>query len=271
VSAIEHPTYSWRRVTALMLRHIYLLRRSPLRMIELCYWPFMNMLMWGFISTYLRGEANGMAQAAGIFLSAVILWEVLIRSNLGLSLSFMEELYSRNLGHLFISPLRPYELVAGCVLMSGLRTFVGLIPAAVMTGPLFGYSVFDLGLPLIAFFFMLSMFGWAFGMLMMGILIRWGLAAEGFAWAGLFIFMPLAGIYYPIAALPDWLEPLAWSLPTAYIFEGMRAIVTEGIVRSDYLMIGFALNLAYLALGIGVFLWMFRIARTQGLLLNIGQ
>lgn len=271
MSVIEHPTFSWRRVSALMLRHLYLLRSSPLRVIELCYWPFMNMLMWGFISTYLAGQPGGLLQAAGIFLSAVILWEVLIRSNLGLSLSFMEELYSRNLGHLFISPLRPYELVAGCVAMSALRTIFGLIPAAILTGPLFGYSVFGLGLPLIAFFFMLSMFGWAFGMLMMGILIRWGLAAEGFAWAGLFIFMPLAGVYYPLSALPDWIEPIAWALPTAYVFEGMRAIVTEGVVRMDYLLTGLALNLAYLAVGIGFFLMMFRIARTRGLLLSMGQ
>jgi ABC-2 type transport system permease protein len=196
---------------------------------------------------------------------------VLIRSNLGLSLSFMEELYSRNLGHLFISPLRPYELAAACVAMSLLRTLVGLFPAAFLTGPLFGYSVFGLGAPLLAFFFMLSMFGWSFGMIMMGVLIRWGLAAEGFAWAGLFIFMPLAGVYYPLAALPDWLEPIAWGLPTAYVFEGMRAIVNDGEVRVDYLLGGLALNLAYLAVGIGVFLGMFRVARSQGLLLNIGQ
>jgi len=259
------------RVTAVMLRHIYLLRRSPLRLLEMCYWPLMNMLMWGFISVYLRGAGGAFAQAAGLFLSAVILWEVLIRSNIGTSLSFMEELYSRNLGHLFISPLRPHELIAACVGMSAVRTVIGLIPAALLTGPLFGTSVFELGLPLIAFFFLLSMFGWAWGIFIMALLLRFGLAAEGFAWASMFVFMPLAGIYYPISALPDWIAPVAWSLPTAYVFEGMRAIVLEGVVRMDYLMYGLALNLAYFAIAVTLFLWMFRVARTQGLLLNAGH
>lgn len=259
---------SWHRVSAVMLRHIYLLRRSPLRLIEMCYWPLMNMLMWGFISVYLRGAGGPFAQAAGLFLSAVILWEVLIRSNIGASLSFMEELYSRNLGHLFISPLRPQELIAACIAMSALRTVVGLLPAALLTGPLFGASVFGLGTPLLGFYLLLSMFGWTWGVFIMALLMRFGLAAEGFAWASMFIFMPLAGIYYPIAALPDWIEPVAWALPTAYVFEGMRAIVLDGVVRLDYLVGALALNLAYFAVAVGVFLWMFRVARTQGLLLN---
>jgi ABC-2 type transport system permease protein len=271
MSAIEHPRFSWRRISAVMLRHIYLLRRSPLRLMEMWYWPFMNMLMWGFISIYLRGNTSGLAQAAGIFLSAVILWEVLIRSNISTSLSFMEELYSRNLGHLFISPLRSYELIAACVFMSGLRTVVGLIPTVFLTQPIFGYSVFDLGFPLIGFFFVLSMFGWAWGIFIMALLLRWGLAAEGFAWASMFIFMPLAGIYYPISALPDWIEPIAWSLPTAYVFEGMRAIVLDGVVHMDYLLTGLALNVLYFAIAATLFMWMFRVARTQGLLLNAGH
>ncbi len=252
------------------MRYLYLLRHSPVRMLELVYWPFMNLLVWGFITVYLASSRFDVAQAAGLFLGAVVLWEILIRSNLGMTITFVEELYSRNLGHLFISPLRPYELVSACMITSLLRTLVGVIPSTLIIIPMFGYSVFDLGLPLAGFYLMLSMFGWAFGMFIMAILIRWGLAAEGFAWAAMFIIMPVAGAYYPVAALPSWLQPLCWALPTAYVFEGMRAIVLDGAMRTDYLAAAFGLNILYLAAGVIFFQWMFRVARTRGLLLNTG-
>ena len=132
------------RIYAMALRYLYLLQRSPMRIIELIYWPFMNLAVWGFITVYLRSNTFGITQAAGLFLGA----------------------------------------------------------------------------PLIAFYLILSMFGWAFGMFIMAILIRWGLAAEAFAWAAMFAIMPIAGVYYPIAALPGWLQPVAWALPSAYVFEG---------------------------------------------------
>lgn len=260
--------FSFTRIYAMALRYLYLLRRSPMRIIELIYWPFMNLAVWGFITVYLRSNTFGITQAAGLFLGAVVLWEILIRSNLGMTVTFVEEFFSRNLGHLFISPLRPHELLIGCMVTSLVRTIVSLAPAILGLVPLFGYSIFDLGAPLIGFYLILSMFGWAFGMFIMAILIRWGLAAEAFAWAAMFAIMPIAGVYYPIAALPAWLQPVAWALPSAYVFEGMRAIVLEGVVRGDYLVTGFVLDAVYLAVGIAIFQWTFHIARKRGLLLN---
>ena len=265
---MNNSHFSPTRIYGMSLRYLYLLRRSPMRIIELVYWPFMNMLMWGFISVYLRGNTFGIPQAAGLFLGAVVLWEILIRSNLGMTVTFVEELFSRNLGHLFISPMRPYELIAACVCTSIVRTLVSVLPSALVIIPMFGYSIFGLGAPLLAFYLLLSMFGWAFGMFIMAILIRWGVAAEAFAWAAMFIIMPVAGIYYPVGALPAWLQPAAWALPCAYVYEGMRSIVLHGVVRTDYMITGFLLDLFYLALGVAVFQWTFRVARTKGLLLN---
>lgn len=262
---------SWRRIGAVALRHIYVLRRSPFKIVELFYWPFLNMVVWGFITVYLRTSGGGLTQAMGLFLGAVILWEILTRSHLGVMLSFLEELYSRNLGHLFVSPLRPFELVAACTFVSIARAVVGILPSALLMIPLFGYSIFAMGLPLAAFYVLLSLFGIAFGTLIVAILIRWGLSAESFAWAALFLFTPVAGIYYPIAALPAWLQPVAWSLPTAYVFEGMRTLVLTGVIRWDYMVMAAALDVGLFALALGVFLWMFRVAQVRGLLLNAGQ
>ena len=114
-------TSSLRRVGALSLRYFYLLRGSWPRLVELAYWPTVQMILWGFITLFLVTQTSYIAQAFGVLLSAVMLWDVLFRSQLGVSVTFFEEMYSRNLGHLFVSPLRSWELILALMSMSLVR------------------------------------------------------------------------------------------------------------------------------------------------------
>ncbi|HLE93094.1 MAG TPA: hypothetical protein VI543_00755, partial [Sulfuricaulis sp.] len=150
---------SLRRIYALILRHTYLLRSSGPRILELMYWPTVQMILWGFITLFLVNHSSWIAQASGVLLSGVLLWDVLFRSQLGVSLVFMEEMWSRNLGHLFVSPLRPTELACALLSMSLIRTLIGVGGAALIAIPLFHFSVFSLGLPLLAFFVNLIIMG----------------------------------------------------------------------------------------------------------------
>jgi ABC-2 type transport system permease protein len=260
-----------RRVAALVLRHLYLLRSSWPRVLELMYWPTVQMILWGFITLFLVGQSSWVAQAAGVLISAVLLWDVLFRGQLGVSLVFLEELWSRNLGQLFVSPLRPLELVAALLTMSLVRTLIGVGGAALIAIPLFDHSVFDLGWPLLAFFVNLIAMGWAIGLLVCGVILRHGLGAEGMAWFVVFALQPISGVYYPIETLPGWLQSIAALLPSAYVFEGMRAILIDHVFRSDLLLRAVGLNLVYLVAGTGVFLWYFRSARVRGQLLHLGE
>ncbi len=259
------------RIYAVVLRHVYLFRTSWLRILDSIYWPAVQMVMWGFLTQFLSSQTSYVAQAFGVLLSGLLLWEVLIRGNLSLSIAFLEEMWSRNLGHLFVSPLRPIEMAAGIVTVSLLRTLLGMIPVSLLAWAFFGYSVYDLGLPLVAFFLILQMFGWSVGLSMSGMIMRLGLSAETFAWAGIFILLPVSGVYYPISALPTWLQYIAWCLPTAYVFEGMRTILTQQVVRWDFMLIAFGLAALYLAIGFRVFLWFFNSSRRKGTLLQQGE
>ncbi|HIF09842.1 MAG TPA: ABC transporter permease, partial [Sneathiellales bacterium] len=151
------------RIYAMILRYTYLLKGSWPRILELVYWPTVQLVMWGFISQFLASTSSIIEQAFGLFLSAVLLWDVLFRGQLGVSLSFFEEMWSRNLGHLMVSPLRPSEFIAALLTMSLARTLIGMVPASVLALWFFGYSVYDLGLSLIAFFINLIVMGWAIG------------------------------------------------------------------------------------------------------------
>ncbi len=262
---------AWQRIWAMVLRHSYLLRSSWPRLLELAYWPTFQLLLWGFITTFFLQHSSWVAQAAGVLISAVLLWDVLFRANLGLALTFLEEMWARNLGQLFISPLRPSELIASLMFISLIRTLISVTPAAFLALPLFDVWVFDLGLGLAAFFFNLMVMGWAIGLLVSGLLLRLGLGAESLCWLGVFLIAPITGIYYPVEVLPDWLEPIAWTLPSTYVFEGMRSVLFDQVFRWDLLAGAVGLNLLYLILCSAVFLWMFRVARYKGKLMQQGE
>jgi ABC-2 type transport system permease protein len=255
----------------MVLRYIYLVRGSWPRILELFYWPAVQLILWGFISKFFVTNSTWLMQASGVLLAAVLLWDVMFRGHLGVSLAFFEEMYSRNLGHLFASPLRPWELVGALLLISLIRTLIGVGGAALLAIPLFDYSVFGLGLPLLGFFANLLVMGWAIGLLVSGLVLRYGLGAESFAWVSIFAIAPLSGIYYPIAVLPDWLQALAWALPSSHVFEGMRAVMFEQVFRVDHMIQAILLNSLLLMAGAGVFLKAFNSARRRGLLLRIGE
>lgn len=259
------------RVLAMVLRYVYLLRGSWPRLVELVYWPTVQMVLWGFMAKFLVTQSSWFAQAGGVLLSAVLLWDIMYRSQLGVSLMFFEEMWARNLGHLFVSPLRPLEMAASLLTVSLLRTLIGFLGASALAMFFYSFSIFDLGFPLILFFFNLLVMGWSIGLMVCGMVLRFGLGAESLAWVAIFALAPFSGIYYPISVLPQPLQTIAFFLPSSHVFEGMRAVVIDHQVRYDLLFNALALNVFYIAAGIAVFLYSFHVARRKGLLLNIGE
>ena len=269
--SVQRSYFSVRRVAAMVLRYFYLLRGSIARIVELAYWPTMQMLIWGFMSQFLYEHSEWFVRAGGVLIAAVLLWDVMFRSNIGVSISFLEEMWSRNLGQLFASPLRPYEWALSLLTISAIRTMIGILPAALLAIPLYHFSIFEMGFPLIAFFLNLLIFGAAVGLAVSGLVLRCGLGAESLAWAVIFAIAPLSGIYYPISTLPNWLQPVAYAMPSSHVFEGMRAVSIEGVFLADRFVWSVALNILYLILGICAFLYAFRVARHRGQLLQMGE
>ena len=268
---INRLSGSAHRIGAMVLRYWYLLRGSWPRIFELIYWPTIQMVLWGFISQFMATNSSWVAQAAGVLIAAVLLWDVMFRGQLGVSICFLEEMWSRNLGHLFVSPLRPHEWLASLMVMSLIRTVIGVLPAALLAIPFYGYSVFGLGLPLVAFFANLLFMGWWLSLFIVALILRYGMAAESLAWMAVFILAPLSAVYYPVSVLPDWIEPAAWALPSIYVFEGMREVMFHGRFDAGLMAGAFGLNCLYLAAGIGVFMAAFQRARQRGALLQQGE
>jgi len=263
--------FSVNRIYAMVLRYWYLIRSSLPRMLELVYWPVVQMIVWGFTTQFLKGNSSFMAHASASLLAAIMLWDLLFRSQLGMSVSFLEEMWSRNMAQLFISPLRPFEWLLALMMTSLIRTAISAIPTFLLAMAFFHFSMFDLGLPLLAFVFNLTITGWALALLVIGIVLRAGQGAETLAWALLFLLAPVSAVYYPVSILPFWLQPLAWSLPTTHVFEGLRALMFDGVFRADLAWSALLLNMLYMACGFVFFFWCFTAARKNGQLFRQGE
>ena len=263
---------SLRRVWGLMYRHLALYRRSWPRLVELAYWPILQMCIWGFTATYLATRMGSTAAVAGAtLLGGVLLWEVTLRSQMGMSISFLEEIWSRNLGHIFVSPLRPSELIAALVGMSIIRMLMGVLPAILLAWAFYAFNLFALGPVLVLFFINLMIFGWSVALCVVSLILRHGAGAEPLAWGVLFGLAPFSAVFYPVSVLPAVVRPVAYILPTSHVFEGMRGILLNGEVRWDHLAAAFVLNLLWLAGAILLFNWQFRQARISGALVSMGE
>jgi ABC-2 type transport system permease protein len=261
-----------RRIRAMLYRHAWLLLGSWPRLLDLVYWPTVQMVLWGFITLFLVGKSGWIANAAGVFLSAVLLWDTLFRGQLGVSLCFLEEMYARHLGHLFISPLRPAELVIANFLVSLMRVLIGVGGAALLAIPLFHFSLIgSLGWAIIPFFAVMMLFGWAIGLIIAGLVIRLGLGAESLAWAAIFFIQPFSAVYYPVDTLPVSVRWIAWLLPSAPVFEGMRAVVVEHRFDSGLFVQAVGVLAVWLLVGGAAFTLLFQSARRRGLLLQTGE
>ena len=259
------------RIWGMVLRYWYVIRSSWPRTAELVYWPLVQMLMWGFLQSYLARTTSLAGKAAALFIGAVLLWDILVRSQLGFAVAFLEEIWSRNLGHLMMSPLRPSELVAALMAVSLIKLLVAMIPVALLAYLFFGFNVLSLGFAFAAFFANLIFTSWSLGLISTGVVLRWGLGAESFAWLIVFVILPVCCVYYPVAVLPAWLRPLALALPPTYVFEGLRAIIEGGAFRSDLMLRAFALNIVYFALGFAAFRYLLESARVNGSLVQMGE
>jgi ABC-2 type transport system permease protein len=263
--------FSVARIGAMVLRYWYLLSNSWPRAVELVYWPTVQLLTWGFVQLWVAQNSTFFADAAGLFVGGLLLWDILLRSQQGFAFAFLEEIWSRNLGNLLMSPLRPSEFIAALMLISLIRLTIGVVPVTFLAIPMFGYNIWSMGLPLAAFFANLIMTGWAIGLVIIGILLRQGMGAEALAWSLMFLMMPLTCVYYPVTMLPWILQPVSWALPTTWVFEGMRGILIHHTVRIDFLVVAFSMNLVWMIGGIAVFYRCLAGARRTGSLLQQGE
>jgi ABC-2 type transport system permease protein len=262
---------SWNKIYALSLRHLYLIKGSFPRILDLIYWPTIQIFLWGFISKFFTLNSSYYENTVGIILSAAILYDFLFRSSISYNMMFLEEIWSRNFTNLFIAPIKISEIISALTFTAIFRTLIGLIPAALLAIPLFDVSIFKIGIPLIFLLISLYIFGVTLGLLVTSGLVRFGPSFENIAWASLFFLAPLGCIYYPIDILPEWLQLIAKLLPLVHLFEEMRSILIEDVINYYAVLKACIISLIYFVIGIIVFYYSYSNAKKRGTLINMGE
>ncbi|MEB3196698.1 MAG: ABC transporter permease [Candidatus Sericytochromatia bacterium] len=262
----------WHRVLALCSRHAYLYRRSPFRIAELVYWPFLDLVLWGFLSVWLHRIGPGdTANFVALLLGGLILWDLLFRAQQGVSLAYLEEVWSRNLLNLFVTPLTVTEFLLATMTVSLVKLAFSVSVMACLAWALYGFNLLSLGLALVPFVAILTIFGWALGTVTTALVLRFGQGAESLAWVLAFVVQPIACVFYPVSTLPGWLQPVALALPAAHVFEGMRAVIAHEAFPWHHLATAAGLDLLFVAAAGGFFHLTFKLALTRGLLAKTGE
>ena len=259
------------RIYGLFLRHFYLITRSFPRILDLVYWPSIQITLWGFISNFFASYSSYYSGAIGVILSCAILYDFLFRTSIGFNMLFLEEIWSRNFTNLFIAPMKISEIITSLVVTALIRALIGLVPAILLTSPLFGISLLNLGLPLAYLFLSLYIFGITLGLFVSAGLLRFGPSFENIAWASLFFLAPLGCIYYPLEILPEWLQIISKLLPLVHIFEEMRNILIYDTISYIQIFKAIFISLLYFILGVIIFYWSYSGAKNRGTLINMGE
>ena len=254
----------WLRISAIVMRFFFLYRRSVARVMEIFFWPVMNLLVWGFVTSYLKELA--LPKTVLFLLGAVILWDVLYRSQQGITLAITEEFWVKNIINIFISPISIGEFLAAICIVGLIKSVVTTMVLGFLAFFFYRFNLLSAGPGLVLFLGNLLLFGWAVGLFTMALIFRYGRAAEALIWGVPFLIQPFSAVFYPVSVLPAWLQKVAYLLPSTYVFEGMRQVLATGIVDMAKLGISFGLNLVYLLLGSLYFSWMLRKVREMGYL-----
>jgi len=257
---------SFQRCGAIMLRQFYLMRGSAARVLPLFAWVGVDMVLWGFMSRYLSAIAAAGLNFIATLLGAVLLWDFFTRVMQGVTMTFFEDVWSRNFLNIFASPLRISEYLAGLVMSSIVTSFVGLVFMLIVASGVFGLSFFSYGVVLIPGLLILFLFGIALGIAASGMVLRLGPAAEWFVWPIPAFMAPFAAVYYPIRTLPKWMQYIGGIIPPSYVFQNIRSIVSGGIVSWGPLIFGAGLAFAYLILASWFFWRMYRHGVRTGLI-----
>jgi len=259
-------------IRALTTRYILLYAKNPVRAFELFFWPLVQLLVWGFLTKYLQTQGaattSTFPKEITFLIGGIVLWDALFRAQQGVSISFLEDIWTRNLLNIFAAPVKMTDYVAATFVVGTLRVLVTGIMLWLISIFAYSFNLLSLNWGLIAYYGNLLLFGWALGIISIALILRWGHGAESLAWALPFMVQPIACVFYPVSALPGNIQWLALIFPPAHVFEGMRNSIKTGYFDAPHFWAALGLNALYLTASGLLLLYVLRLARDRGLLVK---
>ncbi len=248
---------------ALLKRNIILTFRGINPMIDIFYWPFYDILLWGFAGAFFQHQTQQPISA--MWLTGLVIWQASYRCNLDVSFTLLAELWSRNIVNMFGTPVEINEWMISAMLLGAFDALVTLAFSSTVVYLIYGVNVFAIGWILLPMMLLVMMTGWMIGFFAAGCLIYWGQKVEKIVWVLGWMFVPVSALFYPLATLPTWAVAIAKVLPFSYVFEGLRMYILQGIIPTSNLVIALTMNVVYFTLSLLFFKAMYYQSRVKGL------
>ena len=252
-----------RRVKAILWQELYVTYRSGEIFADIFIFPFANILVFGFISLYLSGE-NPLA--GKLVLLGMLLWQVIWIVQYSVTLGSLWNMWSRNLTNIFIAPIRVQEYILAHTISGVVKAIVVVGFAAVLSTFVFGFNLLQIGIiPLIFIFVNLVCFSYALGIVLLGLIFRYGVRIQAAAWGTVSFFQPLSAAFYPLTVMPIALQYFAQLFPATHVFEAARyALATQGGIAWELFATATLMNLCYCVVCTKLFLYLFARSRDTG-------
>ncbi|HKM99979.1 MAG TPA: ABC transporter permease [Candidatus Binataceae bacterium] len=257
------------RIMAVIVRHTYEARRNVDRITDMVYWPVLDIIMWGFFTTYLGRGIGMQPDIIKFLLSATILWGMFYSFQRDMAVGFLDELWSRNLINLFSTPLTVWEYITGLICVNLAKTMVGVGAASLLAWGAYHFDIFPWLPAFVPYLLNLVLFAFALGILITGLIFRFTTRIQGLAWSFAGLLTPVSCVLYPLKSLPRWLQAIAWMLPTTHSFEGMRQVMAGYGFSPTHFWWGFGLNVLYFGMALTIFRIVFASAKVRGLLVKL--
>jgi len=255
---------SFNRIKGVLLQNLFFLRHSFEDIIDTFFWPTIDIIIWGFMTTYFISLRGSVASVISFLLGGLILWNIAWRAQQDISFALLRNVWARNILSLFASPLAPSEFIVATIIFGFFKIILTVSFVSAIAFILYHFNIFSLGFYLLPFFINLIVFAWVAGIFITGLIIRFGMRIQSFAWSLIILLQPISAVFYPVSILPVFLQKIAFFLPTAHIFEGMRQVLNTGKMSPEHIIWATIFNIIYLIISSLFFSFMFEKAREKG-------
>lgn len=255
------------RVYAVMLRHIYIIRRSYTTLTDLFYFPLFDLMIYGFMSLWMSklSPVNATVTTTVMVINFIVWQAVLIRLAVDIIQGILEEIWSKNLINLFSAPIFFVEWIIGLACVGLVKAVIEFLFIAAAAWLIFGVPIAHITPIFLPTVLLCVTSGWMLGLIGLSFVLRWGERAYFMCYGIGGIMVPFCGVFYPLDVLPVWMQWVGALIPVSRLFSEVRHLIERGMYDSNLLYLMSLWTLGYCALLFLLVRYQFKHARSKGL------
>jgi len=253
------------RINALILRHIWEMPRDLYRMLELVFYPVLDIIIWGFMGRWVQEAQRGDSSIGILLPASLVLWMIVERTQSEISLNFIEEVWSHNIVNLFVTPLKLSEWLISSIILGIFKGSFIFSFSSLILWVLLGINIFNLGVAIIPLLLLLALSGLTLGIFICSIIVRYGRRVSSLIWSFPYLILSFSAVFYPQRLLPIWAQYISHALPTSYIFEALRTLIATGNLPIQPVITACIIVIVYFIGGLFLLRTMFKQTENLGL------